>query len=88
MEITALARRLQIDIGAGEIWLASAEDVILAKLKWFRKGGELSEKQWRDVLGILKVQGTNLDFTYLEQMTTRFHLADLLIRARDDAGQI
>ena len=88
MEITALARRLQIDIGAGEIWLASAEDVILAKLKWFRKGGELSEKQWRDVLGILKVQGTNLDFTYLEPMAARFHLTDLLVRARDDAGEI
>jgi len=88
MDIAAFARRQQIDIGASEIWLSSAEDVILAKLRWFRKGGEVSEKQWRDVLGVLKVQGTNLDFTYLEPMAVRFHLADLLLRARDDAGAV
>lgn len=88
MEIAALARRLQIDIGAGEIWMASAEDVILAKLRWFRQGGEVSEKQWRDVLGVLKVQGKNLNFTYLETMAARFNLADLLLRARADAGEI
>jgi hypothetical protein len=76
MEITAFARRQRVDIGAGEIWMASAEDVILAKLSWFRKGGEVSEKQWRDVLGVLKVQGERLDFAYLEQMAARFGLAD------------
>ena len=88
MDLSALARRLQVDIGAGEIWMASAEDVILAKLRWFRKGGEVSEKQWRDVLGVLKVQGERLDFAYLEQMAGRFGLADLLERTRDDAGVV
>jgi hypothetical protein len=88
MEIDAFARRQRIDIGTGEIWMASAEDVILAKLRWFRKGGETSEKQWRDVLGVLKVQGDNLDFAYLEQQGKRFGLADLLERARDDAGVV
>jgi hypothetical protein len=86
MEIAAFARRQRKDIGTGEIWIASAEDVILAKLRWFRKGGEVSEKQWRDVLGVLKVQGERLDFGYLESMAARFRLADLLERARDDAG--
>ncbi|MBV6506143.1 MAG: hypothetical protein ILNGONEN_01714 [Syntrophorhabdaceae bacterium] len=88
MEISAFARRQAHDIGAGEIWLASAEDVVLAKLHWFRKGGEVSEKQWRDILGILKVQGSKIDFTYLEPMAARFGLADLLQRAREDAGEI
>ncbi len=88
MELAAFARRQRRDIGTGEIWLASAEDVILAKLRWFRKGGEVSEKQWRDVLGVLKVQGDNLDFAYLEPMAARFGLADLLVRARDDAGSV
>ncbi|MGH7599819.1 MAG: hypothetical protein ACREOI_25980 [bacterium] len=88
MEITAFARRQLQNIGAGEIWLATAEDVILAKLHRFRKGGEVSEKQWRDVLGVLKVQGENLDFAYLEPMAARFGLADLLARAREDAGSV
>ncbi len=88
MEITAFTRRLRVDIGAGEIWMATAEDVVLAKLHWFRKGGEVSVKQWRDVLGVLKVQGNNLDFAYLEPMAVRFGLADLLGRARDDAGSV
>jgi hypothetical protein len=88
MEIAAFARRRLVDIGSGKLWMASPEDVILAKLRWFRKGGEVSEKQWRDVLGVLKVQGENLDFTYLEQQAGRFGLADLLQRARDDAGQV
>ncbi|MDZ7360908.1 MAG: hypothetical protein ONB46_09310 [candidate division KSB1 bacterium] len=88
MELAAFARRQRVNIGAGEIWMASAEDVILAKLRWFRKGGEISEKPWRDVLGVLKVQGERLDFVYLEQMAGRFALADLLRRAREDAGSI
>ena len=88
MSITAFARRQRKDIGAGEIWIASAEDVILAKLVWFRKGGEVSDKQWRDVLGVLKVQGERLDFAYLESMAGRFGLADLLKRTRDDAGAV
>ena len=88
MEISAFARRRPQDIGDGEIWMASAEDVVLAKLRWFRKGGEVSEKQWRDVLGVLKVQGERLDFAYLEPMAGRFGLADLLERAREDAGNV
>jgi hypothetical protein len=48
----------------------------------------LSVKQWRDVLGVLKVQGERLDFAYLEAMAGRFGLADLLERAREDAGSV
>ena len=81
MELTAFARRQRVDIGAGEIWMASAEDVILAKLSWFRKGGEVSEKQWRDVLGILRVQRGRLDADYLRSMAESLGLSDLLDRA-------
>ncbi len=88
LEIDSFARRLRKESGAGEVWMASPEDLILAKLKWFRKGGEVSEKQWRDVLGVLKVQGARLDFAYLRGQAQRFGLADLLAQAREDAGEI
>lgn len=88
MSIAAFARRELIDIGTGKVWMASAEDVVLAKLRWFRKGGEVSEKQWRDVLGILKVQGEKLDMEYLALQSKQFEFADLFERAQGEAGHV
>ncbi len=85
LEISAFARRRRHDIGGGEVWMASAEDIILAKLRWFRVGGGVSEVQWRDVLSVLKVQGDLLDFQYLEEQAHQFDLFDLLAKARQDA---
>jgi len=83
-----IRRRQLVDIGAGKISMASAEDVVLAKLSWFRRGGEVSEKQWRDVLGILKVQGERLDLEYLALQSKKFGFADLFERAQDEAGHV
>jgi hypothetical protein len=43
------------------------EDTILAKLEWYRPGGEVSERQWRDVLGILKTRAGELDLGYMRK---------------------
>ncbi len=85
LEISAFARRQRHDLGGGEVWMASAEDIILAKLRWFQLGGGVSEVQWRDVLGVLKVQGDALDFQYLAEQAHQFDLFDLLAKARRDA---
>ena len=66
--------------------LASPEDVILAKLEWYRLGGETSERQWSDILGVIKVQGPALDEAYVRQWAGALNLADLLQRALDAAG--
>ena len=66
--------------------VGSAEDILLHKLVWYRAGGEVSERQWGDVLGILRVQRTALDTGYLDRWAPILGVADLLARARSEAG--
>ena len=49
-------------------------------------GGEVSDRQWNDILGVLKVQGTDLDMTYLQKWAANLDVTDLLERALGDAG--
>jgi hypothetical protein len=67
-----------------EAFVASAEDTLLAKLKWYRMGGEVSERQWRDVIGMVKVQGGALDTRYLIRMAYELKVSDLLDKALAD----
>jgi hypothetical protein len=62
-------------------YVASPEDVILAKLNWYRLGGGVSERQWHDIQGVLDVQGDQLDHTYMHQWAALLELTDLLHRA-------
>lgn len=79
-------KRQVIDPDAGlELWVTTAEDIVLQKLAWFRKGGEVSDMQWRDVLGVLK-SNSNLDRTHLERWASDLGVADLLDRALSEAG--
>jgi hypothetical protein len=62
-------------------YVSTAEDIILSKLEWYRLGNETSDQQWRDILGVLKVQAGRLDLDYLRQWAGELHVADLLQRA-------
>jgi len=66
--------------------VASAEDTILAKLEWFRAGGEVSERQWSDVVGVLRTVGTVADQPYLRQWAVALGVADLMEQALAEAG--
>jgi hypothetical protein len=68
--------------------VASSEDVVLAKLDWFRTGGEVSERQWNDLLGVLRIAGPTVDRSYLERMAASLGLSDLLDRALREAGSL
>ena len=63
-----------------EFPVASPEDTILAKLVWYRKGGEVSDRQWSDILGIIKVQSDRLDVAYLKKWAGALGVSDLLDR--------
>jgi hypothetical protein len=60
---------------------ASPEDTILSKLEWYRMGGEVSERQWRDILGVLKTRAGELDLAYLKKWSADLKVTDLLDRA-------
>lgn len=60
--------------------VATAEDIMLAKLLWYRAGGEQSERQWNDLRGIRAVQGEALDQAYMQQWARELKVNDLLER--------
>ena len=60
---------------------ASPEDTVLAKLEWYRLGSETSDRQWRDILGVLKTRAGQLDLDYLRKWAAEINVSDLLERA-------
>ena len=68
------------------VYIATAEDTILAKLRRYRDGGEVSSTQWSDVLGILGVTDSGLEFEYLREWSGRLGVRDLLDRALTSTG--
>jgi hypothetical protein len=81
-------RRLSPELAASgrRVFVSSAEDLILRKLDWYRQGGGVSDRQWRDVLGVLKVQGERLDLEHLRRWAGPLDLSDLLEQALAEAG--
>ena len=66
--------------------VASPEDTVLAKLEGFRRGGETSERQWWDIVGVLRVTA-DVDRVYLQRWAAPLGVADLLQQALADAGR-
>ncbi|MDZ7626744.1 MAG: hypothetical protein U5J96_20140 [Ignavibacteriaceae bacterium] len=64
-----------------QIFLCSAEDTILSKLEWYKAGGSVSERQWKDIIGVIKVQGELLDRDYLINWSEELSVKDLLEKA-------
>jgi hypothetical protein len=84
-----LQRRQRVTVAAEDasesFFVDTAEDVVLRKLEWFRRGGEVSERQWRDVIAVLRVR-RELNHEYLLEWATRLGVADLLKRAMEAAA--
>jgi len=69
-----------------KVYVATAEDMILAKLRWFRAGGDVSETQWRDVLGMIGAADVELDLAYLGHWAKELGVSELLEKALKEAG--
>jgi hypothetical protein len=86
----AFARRRLENLGEGAVsyplYIASPEDIVLGKLDWYRKGGQISEQQWNDVVGLLKVQHALLDWKYIQRWAETLGLSGLLTKALNDSG--
>ena len=59
---------------------------MIEKLRWYQLGHGISDRQWNDVLGVLKIQGDRLDKSYMKKWADKVGVGDLLSRAFDDAG--
>lgn len=89
LSMAEMARRQRFSLpGAppAELILATAEDIVLQKRIWYRLGQGVSDRQWRDVIGVLEVQGEALDLEYLARWAAGAGVADLLESALDEAA--
>ncbi|MFA5835412.1 MAG: hypothetical protein WC837_00515 [Bellilinea sp.] len=86
-DLNQMQRRIAQVVGdpiEEKVYFSTSEDIILAKLDWFRAGGEVSERQWLDILGVLSVQGDRLDFNYLQKWAGILGVKDLLQKVRQE----
>ena len=81
----ARRKRIRVKRTGEELFLKSPEDTVLRKLLWYRDGGSVSEKQWRDLVEVLRISGGQMAPGYLDGWATRLGISSLLARARDEA---
>lgn len=86
LDAQQLARRQRVTIsGERTLYIHPPEDILLQKLRWYRQGGGVSDRQWRDVRAIVRVQGGRLDLEYLRHNAPVLGVSDLLERVlRED----
>lgn len=85
-----MARRRRVRVAVEperHLYVYTPEDILVQKLRWYRMGNEVSDRQWRDVLGIVMVQGSGLDLAYLRRAADVLGVSDLLQRAVDQVGE-
>ncbi len=85
-----MARRVSIEIAEVQRRLdfCSPEDIVLHKLLWYEEGNRISDRQWYDLQGVLRLQGKNLDLVYLRRLANQLDLKDLVEEALGEAGLV
>jgi hypothetical protein len=73
-------RRLMVVRAGRSLCVKSAEDTVLRKLLWYRSGGGVSDRQWRDLVEVLRHSRAQLDTVYLEDWAGKLGLTGLLVK--------
>jgi len=78
-----IERRVAVALPGSEepVWVTSPADQILRKITWWRDGGRASDRQWRDICGLLSVSHREVDFDGLRAIATDLGIIDDLERA-------
>ncbi len=87
-EFSAMSRRRQVQLFSTNqpIYITSPEDIVLQKLRWYKIADNYSQKQWRDILGVLKARRKILDFEYLRLWSDYLKLTPELEKALDETN--
>jgi hypothetical protein len=88
LDTQQLARRRTVDVGGGRLLpVHPPEDILLQKLRWYQLGGRASDRQWRDIQGIIRVQGARLDRAYLWKHAPALGIEEVLSHALSEEGE-
>ena len=79
-------RKVKVRASGEELVVKAPEDTILRKLLWYREGGEVSSKQWRDIVEVLRVSGAEINDQYLSMWAEKLRVDGLLTRAQAEAA--
>lgn len=80
------SRSIRFQLDKKSLAVLGREDLVLSKLVWFRDGNGVSDQQWRDIMGILRINRAGLDLAYLNDWSKRLGLETLLARARAESA--
>ena len=75
------------DEGTARVAICAPEEMVITKLEWYESGNRVSDRQYRDVLGMIMVQtrAGQFDRAHAEQLARELGLMELLAQALEDA---
>jgi hypothetical protein len=88
LDALGIVHTIEVQLADGRsLYVHPPEDILLQKLRWYVKGGETSDRQWRDILAIVRVQGPGLDRGYVDANAGALGVRHVLVRALEESKE-